>query len=60
MNQRTKELRSKIFPIVMILWGDDRVERMYWVTETSVRSHYSFSFSRLVKVNFEDKISLRE
>ena len=54
VNQRTKELRSKVFPMVMILCRNDGVERMYWEIEMCVRSYYSYSFPRLVNAIFED------
>ena len=44
VDQRMKELRNKIIPMVKVLWRSDRVEEMTWEIEASMRSHYPYLF----------------
>ena len=44
VDQRKKELKNKVIPMVKVLWRSDRVEEMTWETEASMRSHYSYLF----------------
>ena len=45
VDQRMKELRNKVIPMVKVLWRSDKVEEMTWETKALMRSHYSFLFS---------------
>ena len=45
VDQRRKELRNKVIPMVKVLWRNDRVEEMTWETEALMRSRYPFLFS---------------
>ena len=38
MHQRMKVLRNKFIPMVKVLWRSDRVEKMTWEIEASMRS----------------------
>ena len=39
-----KQLRSKVIPMVKVLWKSDTIEEMTWETETFMRNHYSYLF----------------
>ena len=43
-DQRIKELRNKVIPMVKVLRRSDRVEEMTWETEVSMRSRYLYLF----------------
>ena len=45
MDQEIKQLRSKVIPIVKVLWRTDAIEEMTWETEAFMRSHYSYLFN---------------
>ena len=45
VDQRMKELRNKVSPMVKVLWRSDKVEKMTWETEASMRSRYLYLFS---------------
>ena len=45
MDQRMKELRNKVIPMVKVLWKSDRVKEMTWETEAFMRSRYPYLFS---------------
>ena len=44
IDQKLKELRNKVIPMVKVLWRSDTVEEMMWETEASRRSRYSYFF----------------
>ena len=45
VDQRMKELKKKVILMVKVLWKNDRVEKMTWETEASMRSRYPYLFS---------------
>ena len=45
VDQRLKELRNKVIPMVKVLWQSDIVEEMTSETEASMMSHYSYLFT---------------
>ena len=45
IDQRLKELRNKVIPMVKVLWKSDIVEEMTWETKASMRSHYPHLFT---------------
>ena len=44
VDQEMKQLRSKIIPMVKVLWRSDAIEEMTWETEASMRHHYPYLF----------------
>ena len=40
LDSQVKKLRSKIVPMVKILWKNDKVEEMTWETEKMMRKEY--------------------
>ena len=44
VDQRIKELKNKIIPMVKVLWRSDIVKEMTWQTEVSMRSHHLYHF----------------
>ena len=44
VDQEMKQLRSKVIPMVKVLWGSDLVKEMTWKTETFMRNHYPYLF----------------
>ena len=44
IDQEIKQLRSKVIPMVKVLWRSDAIEQMTWETETSMRNHYPYLF----------------
>ena len=44
VDQKLKELRNKIIPMVKVLWRSNIVEEMTWETEASMRDRYSYLF----------------
>ena len=44
VDQKIKQLRSKVIPTVKVLWRSDTIEKMTWATEAFMRSHYSYLF----------------
>ena len=44
VDQEMKQLRSKVIPMVKVLWRSDLVEEMTWETETFMRNHYPYLF----------------
>ena len=45
VDQRMKELRNKVIPMVKVLWMSNTVEEMTWETEASMKSRYSYLFT---------------
>ena len=45
VDQRSKVLRNKVIPMVKVLRRSDKVEKMTWETEASMRSQCPFLFS---------------
>ena len=44
VDQEMKQLRSKVIPMVKVLWRSDLVEEVTWETETFMRNHYPYLF----------------
>ena len=44
VDQEMKQLRSKVIPMVKVLWRSDAMEEMTWETETFMRNHYPYLF----------------
>ena len=44
IDQEMKQLRSKVIPMVKVLWRSVAIEEMTWETEASMRSHYPYLF----------------
>ena len=44
IDQEMKQLRSKVIPMIKVLWRSDAIEEMTWETEASMRNHYSYLF----------------
>ena len=42
---REKILRNKVVLMVKVPWKSDKVEKMIWETEASMRKRYSYLFS---------------
>ena len=49
LDQREKVLKNKVVPMVKLLWRNDRIEKMMWETEASMRKWYPYLFSNLSK-----------
>ena len=45
VDQKMKELRNKVIPMVKFLWRSDTVEEMAWKTEASIRDCYPYLFN---------------
>ena len=45
VDQEMKQLRSKVIPMVKVLWRNDTIEEMTWETEAFMRNHYSYLFN---------------
>ena len=45
IDQKLKELRNKVIPMVKVLWKSDIVEEMTWETEASMKNRYSYLFN---------------
>ena len=45
IDQKLKELRNKVIPMVKVLWRRDTVEEMTWETESSMRDRYLYLFN---------------
>ena len=44
VDQEMKQLRSKVIPMVKVLWRSDLLEEMTWETEAFMRNHYPYLF----------------
>ena len=44
VDQEMRQLRSKVIPMVKVLWRSDSIEEVTWKTETSIRNHYPYLF----------------
>ena len=44
VDQETNQLRSKVIPMVKVLWRSDSMEEMTWETEAFMRNHYPYLF----------------
>ena len=44
VDQRMKVLKSKVIPMVKVLWRSNRVEEMTWETKALMRNRYLFLF----------------
>ena len=44
VDQEKKQLRSKVIPMVKVLWRSDTIEEMTWETEAFMRNHYPYLF----------------
>ena len=39
VDQEIKQLKSKVFPLVEVLWMSNAIEEMTWEMETFMRNH---------------------
>ena len=44
VDQEMKQLRSKVIPMVKVLWRSDAIEEMTWEPESFMRNHYPYLF----------------
>ena len=44
IDQKMKQLRSKVIPMVKVLWRSDVIEEMTWETKAFMRNHYPYLF----------------
>ena len=44
IDQEMKQLRSKVIPMVKVLWRSDAIEEMTWETKASMRNLYPYLF----------------
>ena len=44
VDQKMKQLKNKVIPMVKVLCRSDTIEDMTWETEAFMRSHYSYLF----------------
>ena len=44
VDQEMKQLRSKVIPMVKVLWRSDTIEEMTWEMDASMRNHYPYLF----------------
>ena len=44
VDQEMKQLRSKVIPMVKVLWKSDMIEEMTWELESFMRNHYPYFF----------------
>ena len=44
VDQRMKELRNKVIPMVKVLWKSDTVEEMTWEMKAFMKSRYPYLF----------------
>ena len=44
VDQEIKQLRSKAFPMVKVLWKSDMIEEMTWEPESFMKNHYPYLF----------------
>ena len=43
---QVRQLRSKVIPMVKVLWRNNNVEEHTWETETEMRTSYPYLFPR--------------
>ena len=44
VDQKMKQFRSKVIPMVKVLWRSDTIEEMTWETKAFMRNHYPYLF----------------
>ena len=44
VDQQLKQLRSKVVPMVKVLWKSDMIEEMTWEPESFMKDHYPYLF----------------
>ena len=44
VDQEMKQLRSKVIPMVKVLWKSNMIEEMTWEPEAFIRNHYPYLF----------------
>ena len=44
VDQETKQMRSKIIPMVKVLWKSDMIEEMTWELKFFMKDHYPYLF----------------
>ena len=59
-DREMKRLRSKVIPMVKVLWRSDSVEKMTWETEVFYEEPLSLFFLSLARGNFEDKFFFKK
>ena len=51
VDQEMTQVRSKVFPMVKVLWRNYSIEEMTWKTEASMKNHYPYHFEvKYVKI----------
>ena len=45
IDQKLKELRNKVIPMVKVLWKSDTIEEMTWETKASMSDRYPHLFN---------------
>ena len=45
IDQKLKELKNKVIPMVKVLWRSDIIDEMMWKTEASMRNRYLYLFN---------------
>ena len=44
VDQEMKQLRSKVVPMVKVLWRSDTIKKMTWEIEAFMTNHYPYLF----------------
>ena len=44
VEQEMKQLRSKVIPMVKVLWKSDMIEEMTWEPKSFMKDHYPYLF----------------
>ena len=57
---RDKTTKEQGYSYGQSLWRSNAIEEMFWETEATMRSHYSYFFDDLYVQNFEDKFFYKE
>ena len=50
MDQEMKQLRSKIIPMVKVLWKSNTIEEMTWETKMFMRNRYQYLLKTSVQI----------
>ena len=45
IDQKLKELRNNVIPMVKVLWRSDTIKEMTWEPKASMRDHYLYLFN---------------
>jgi len=55
LDRKEKQLRSKIIPLVKVLWRNQHIEEATWELEEEMRKNYPHLFQGML--SFEDETS---